>query len=208
MLAGCATDTAKSTDDRLARAETTIANFQKDPEMTWFRDNVGRARAVVIAPDVTRAGFIIGGSGGEALVLARDKASGQWAGPAFYNMGTASVGLLAGVDVSEIVILVMTEKAVDGLLSTDFKVGGDASVAAGPVGVGAKGTVSTDMVAFSRAKGVFGGLALDGAVIKPDMGANAAYYGTPASPADILVRHAVNNPSSAALQKAVSMSAQ
>src|SRR5882672_2401341 len=117
-LAGCAADTAKSTDDRLARAEATYKNFRADPEMKWFRDNVGRARAVVIVPGLARAGFIIGGSGGEAIVLAKDKGGGAWAGPAFYNMGTASVGLLAGADVSEVVIIVLTEKALDALMSS------------------------------------------------------------------------------------------
>ena len=207
LLAGCAADTPKSVDDRLQRAESTLADFRADPEMKWFRDHVKDARALVIAPKVTRAGFVIGGSGGEAVVMAKDKTSMKWAGPAFYNMGTASVGLLAGVDVSEIVILVMTDKAVDAMMSNNFKIGGDASVSAGPVGVGASGTVNADMVAFQRSKGVFGGLSLDGALLHPDEGANAAYYGKPASPADILIRHSVSNPGAAKLQQAVTAAA-
>jgi SH3 domain-containing YSC84-like protein 1 len=194
-------------DDRIQRAESTLADFRADPEMKWFRDHVKDARALIIAPHVGRAGFIIGGSGGEAVVLAKDKTSGKWGGPAFYNMGTASVGLLAGVDVAEIIVLVMTDKAVDGLMSNNFKMGGDASVSAGPVGVGAAGTINADMVAFQRSKGVFGGLSLDGALLKPDEGANGAYYGKPASPADILIRHSVSNPNAARLQQAVASAA-
>ena len=207
MLAGCATpETRQSTEQQLRNAETTLTHFQNDPNMSWFREHLGKARGVVISPSITRAGFIFGGSGGDAVVLARDGKTGRWAGPAFYNMGTASVGFLAGVDVSEVVILILTEKALDALMSRSVKLGGDASVSAGPVGVGTSSTVSTDMVAFSRSKGVFAGLSLDGAVISADTDANAAYYGAPASPADILVRHSVSNPSSATLQQALSRS--
>ena len=121
---------------------------------------------MLISPSITRAGFVVGGSGGDALLLARDD-GGRWAGPAFYNMGTASVGFQAGVDQSEVVILVMNEKALDALLSRSVKLGGDASVAAGPVGVGASGTVNADMITFSRSKGLFAGVSLEGAVISP-----------------------------------------
>jgi SH3 domain-containing YSC84-like protein 1 len=208
LLAGCAADTPKNVDDRLQRAEATLADFRADPEMKWFRDHVKDARAIILAPQVGRAGFVVGGSGGEAVVMAKDKTSGKWGGPAFYNMGTASVGLMAGVDVAEIVVLVLTDKAVDGLMSNNFKMGGDASITAGPVGVGTGGTINSDMVAFQRAKGLFGGLSLDGAVLKPDEGANATYYGKPASPADILIRHSVSNPGAAKLQQAVTTAAQ
>jgi lipid-binding SYLF domain-containing protein len=208
LLQGCAADTPRSADDRLQRAEATLADFRKDPEMAWFRNNVKNARAVIISPRVTRVGFLVGGSGGEAVVMAKDKISANWAGPAFYNMGTASVGLLAGVDVSEIVVLVMTEKALDALMSNSFKVGADASVSAGPVGVGASGTINADMVAFSRSKGVFGGLSLDGAVITPDNGANAAYYAGAATPADILIRRAVTSPASVPMQQAIAAAAR
>lgn len=207
-VAGCATDTPQSTGRQLSATEATFTNFRNDPEMAWFRNNVKNARAVVISPGITRAGFILGGSGGEAIVIARDKATGDWVGPAFYSMGTASVGLLAGVDVSEVVILVMKEKALDGLLSSEFKVGGDASVAAGPVGVGTSGTVNADMISFSRSKGVFAGLSLEGAVIKPDSKANAAFYGREVSPADILVRRGVSSAEGASLRGSVAAAAR
>jgi lipid-binding SYLF domain-containing protein len=93
-LAGCAADTTQTTSRKLESAEKTFANFRADPEMKWFRDNMKNARAVIISPSIKRGGFIVGGSGGEAVVLVKDKASGQWVGPAFYNMGSASLGLL------------------------------------------------------------------------------------------------------------------
>jgi lipid-binding SYLF domain-containing protein len=205
LIGACATDTRESTNQQLSRAEATFTRFQSDPEMNWFRNNVGRARAVLISPSITRAGFVVGGSGGDALLLARDD-GGRWAGPAFYNMGTASVGFQAGVDQSEVVILVMNEKALDALLSRSVKLGGDASVAAGPVGVGASGTVNADMITFSRSKGLFAGVSLEGAVISPDTNANSAFYSSSATPSDILVRHTVSNPTATPLQQALSRS--
>ncbi len=204
VLAACATpDTKQTSEEELKAAQTTLTNFQNDPEMRWFRDNLKNARAIIIAPRVTRGGFIVGGSGGIAVVLARDGKSGRWAGPAFYNMGTASIGFLAGVDRSEIVMLVRTDKAMDALLSSSFKLGGDASVAVGPVGAGTASTVNADIVSYIRSKGAYAGASVDGAVISPDANANTAYYGKPASPADILVRQSVTNPSSAPLQQAL-----
>src|SRR5437870_7958818 len=103
-----------------------------------LQQNFGRATAVMIAPEVVKAGFIFGGSGGRAVTVARDEKTGKWAGPAFYTMATASVGFQAGVSVSEVVSLVMTEKCLNSLLGPSDKQGGDASVAAGPIGDGAK----------------------------------------------------------------------
>jgi lipid-binding SYLF domain-containing protein len=202
--AGCGTtpETRSDTTQQVQTAQATLAHFQNDPQMGWFRDNLKNAKAVVISPQVTRAGFIFGGSGGEALVLARDK-GGRWDGPAFYNMGAGSVGLQIGVDVSEVVILVMSDKALNALLSSSLKFGGDASIAAGPVGVGAASTVNTDMVSFARSKGAYAGLSLEGIVISPDTGANNAFYGNPVSPVDILVRGKASNPAAAPLQQSL-----
>jgi lipid-binding SYLF domain-containing protein len=177
----------------VASAETTFNNFLRDPEMTWFQQNIGRAKAVLIAPEIVKAGFILGGSGGRAVLVAKDAKSGKWAGPAFYTMATGSVGFQAGVSVSETVTLVMTEKGLNSLLASSFKMGGDASVAAGPVGAGAKADVVADLVAFSRAKGIYGGLNLDGTVVKTSDDWNDTYYGKKVLPPDILVRMSASN---------------
>jgi SH3 domain-containing YSC84-like protein 1 len=173
-------------------AQSTFSNFQSDPDMTWFRANIGRAKAVLIAPEIVKAGWIFGGSGGRAVLYARD-ANGQWAGPAFYNIGAASVGFQAGLSVSQTVTLVMTEKGLNSLLANSVKLGGDASIAAGPVGAGANSDITTDFVAFSRSKGLYGGLNLEGSVISPANDWNSAYYGKRVLPPDILVRGDVHN---------------
>ncbi len=180
---------AQSDQQKLvASAETTFNNFERDPDMTWFQQNVGRAKAVLIAPEIVKAGFIFGGSGGRAVLVAKDPKSGKWAGPAFYTLATGSVGFQAGIAVSETITLVMTDKGMNSLLATSFKMGGDASVAAGPVGAGAKSDVVADLIAFSRSKGVYGGLNLDGTVVKTSDEWNSAYYGKKVLPPDILVR--------------------
>ena len=171
------------------RADKTLSNFLRDPDMTWLQQNIHRAKAVMIAPEVAKAGFIFGGSGGRAVVVAHDAKTGKWAGPAFYAMATASVGFQAGISVSEVVTLVMTDKGFNSLLATSFKVGGDASVAAGPVGAGAKSDVVADLISFARAKGVYGGLNLDGTVVTASDDWNELYYQKkPILPPDILVR--------------------
>jgi len=173
------------------QADTTLSNFMRDPEMKWLQQNIGRAKAVLIAPEIVKAGFIIGGSGGRALLVAR--AGGKWVGPAFYTLATASVGFQAGVAASEMVTLVMTDKGMNSLLSSSFKFGADASVAAGPVGAGAKSDVTADLIAFSRSKGVYGGLNLDGTLVSSNDDWNKAYYGKPALPPDILVKGSASN---------------
>src|SRR5437773_2317280 len=175
-------------------AETTFSNFMRDPDMTWFQRHIGSAKAVLIAPQIVKAGWIFGGSGGRAVLFARSDQTGRWEGPAFYNLATASVGFQAGVAVSETVTLVMTDRGLNSLLATSVKVGGDASIAAGPIGAGANADVTTDFVAFARSKGVYGGLNLDGTVIHVADNWNRAYYGRDIQPPDILVRASAHNP--------------
>jgi len=199
-LGGCATQAVSSAEpERLvADAQTTLSNFIRDPDQTWIQDNLGRARALLIAPQVVRAGFIFGGSGGRGVLVARDGRA--WAGPAFYNLATASVGFQAGIDVSEVIIVVMTEKGFNSLLSTSVKIGGDASIAAGPVGAGARSTVTADLISFTRAKGVYGGLNLDGTVVSTNVPWNDAFFGgSNLLPPDILIRRTVTSPKSTSL---------
>jgi lipid-binding SYLF domain-containing protein len=185
---------AQSEQQKLVvEAEKVLSNFVRDPDMTWLQNNLSRAKAVIIAPEIVKAGFIFGGSGGRALVLAHDAKSGKWVGPAFYTMATASVGFQAGIAVSEGVTLVMTEKGFNSLLATSFKMGGDASVAAGPVGAGAKSDIVADLITFNRSKGVYGGLNFDGTVVTSSDEWNDAYYGKKVLPPDILVRMSVSN---------------
>jgi len=203
-LAACASTppTRDDTQSRVDAAQTTLSNFTHDPDMTWFRDHVGSAKAVLVSPQIVQAGFIVGGSGGPAVVIARNRSGTGWNGPAFYRLASGSIGLQAGAQASEMVALVMTDKALNSLLSTSFKLGGDVSVAAGPVGAGTGAPVTADMIVYTRSKGLYGGVNVDGTVIEVDDGRNRAYYGQAATPVDILVTRSVSNPAGARLAQA------
>jgi lipid-binding SYLF domain-containing protein len=177
----------------VVEAERSLSNFLRDPDMGWLQQNIRRTKALIIAPEILKAGFIFGGSGGRALVVARDPGSGKWVGPAFYILATGSIGFQAGISVSEGVTMVMTNKGFNSLLATSFKMGGDASVAAGPVGAGAKSDIVADLITFNRAKGVYGGLNFDGTVVTAADDWNQVYYGRKVLPPDILVRMSVSN---------------
>jgi SH3 domain-containing YSC84-like protein 1 len=220
-LAACATtDSGRSTSastappgssgepERLvADAQVTLSNFLRDPDQTWVQQNLDRARAVLIAPQIVKAGFIFGGSGGRAVLVAKDGRT--WVGPAFYDLATASVGFQAGIEVSEAVILVMTEKGLNSLMATTFKIGGDASIAAGPVGAGAKSTITADLVSFTRAKGIYGGVNLDGTVVHANIAWNDAYYNAGnVLPPDIVMRKTARSAKSGPLLTAVANAAR
>jgi lipid-binding SYLF domain-containing protein len=195
LFAASGTALAQSEQQKLVNdADATLSRFLRDPDMTWLQQNIHRAKAIMIAPEVAKAGFIFGGSGGRAITLGRDPKSGKWAGPAFYTMATASVGFQAGISVSEVVTLVMSEKGLNSLLAPSVKLGGDASVAAGPIGAGAKSDIVADFITFSRAKGIYGGLNLDGTVIAISNEWNEGYFGKKGIlPPDILVRMSAHN---------------
>ncbi len=184
------------------RSVIVLKRFLADPQMEWFRQHIKEAKGVMIIPQLIKGGFFIGGSGGSGVLLVRDPKYG-WSYPAFYLIGSVSFGLQLGGEVSEIVLLVTTQKGIDALLSTAVKLGGDVSVAAGPVGMGAKAQIA-DILAFGRSKGAFAGVSIEGAVIKPKDSWNKAYYGRPVRPVEILVLHKVSNPRADKLRRLLS----
>lgn len=186
----------------VTKAELSVNNFAVDTSMSYLRDNLGEAEGLLIIPALIKGAFIIGGSGGSGVLLARGE-DNQWSNPAFYTMGTGSIGFQWGGEVSEIILMIMTRNGMDKLLSSSFKLGTDASVAAGPVGVGAKAQLA-DVLAFSRTKGAFAGMSVEGAVIKTRSKYNAAYYGqAEVRPVDILISRTVNNPHADGLRSSV-----
>jgi len=182
------------------KAKVTLNGFMGDKDYTWLRENIKKAKGVLIYPQILKAGFIIGGSGGTGVLLVKDEKTGNWSQPAFYTVGTVSFGLQIGGEAAETVILVMTQKAVDSLYSSSVKLGGDLSVAVGPVGAGAKSNVMADFIAFSKSKGAYAGLNLEGSVVGVRDSLNQAYYGKKVSPVQIIVEKAVSNPGSAQLR--------
>lgn len=193
------------------KAKMTFEKFVADPNVGWGPQQAERVKGLLIVPQLLRGAFIFGGAGGSGVFLMRDAKTGKWSEPAFYTMGSASFGLQIGADSSEIVLLVMTTQGAETFLGTSFKLGGDVSVAAGPVGAGAKGQTtfqSADILAYSLAKGAFAGVSLEGAGVAVSKGANEAYYGKDTRPTDILVTRKATNPKSADLVAAVAKAMQ
>jgi lipid-binding SYLF domain-containing protein len=211
-VATIASPTARASDasdakELVTKAQATIGDIGRNPDFPTFSPALAKARGVLIFPQVLKAGFILGGSGGSGVLLVRDTKTNKWIGPAFYTMGSASLGFQAGASAAEVVMIVNSQKALDSLYASKVTVGGDASVAIGPKGTGAGIALDTDFVAYSTVKGAFAGLAIDGSVLDVRKGLNSAYYGKKVTPAEILVRQAATKPESAALQAAVKKAA-
>ena len=192
----------EATAEALVDAATASVNtFTVDPDMKWFRDNMSNAKGVLIVPSLVKGGFIFGGSGGSGVLLVKGNGN-IWSDPAFYTMGSGTVGFQIGVEVSEIILMVMTDKGVDALLTSSFKLGGDVSIAAGPIGAGAKAQTA-DILAFSRTKGIYGGVNIEGAVLKIRKDWNRDYYGNETSPRAILIEGNTTNSHADELRSAV-----
>ncbi|UCD58118.1 MAG: SH3 domain-containing protein [Candidatus Hydrogenedentota bacterium] len=185
-------------------ARLTVDNFVADPDMTWVRAHIKDAKGVLIVPRLGKGAFMVGGSGGRGVLLARDEKTGNWGEPAFYSLGSLSFGFQVGGQASEVILMVMRQGGLERLYTSSVKLGADFSIAVGPVGVGAATRdVRADIVSFSRARGAFAGGSLEGAVITVNGNWNSAYYGKPVRPIDIFVTRAVSNPHSAELRAAL-----
>ena len=202
-LAACATSDNKSDLQALVdNANASAKRFAADPNMTWFRENLNDAQGILIIPTMVKGGYIIGGSGGSGVMLARQPGGG-WSYPAFYTMGSVTLGLQIGGEVSEIVLVILSKAGRDAMLTSEVKLGGDISVAAGPVGAGAKAQTA-DVLAFSRTKGgLYGGLNIEGAVIATREAWNRTYYGQDVRPVDILISGKARNPAADPLRETV-----
>ncbi len=185
------------------KARVTFDTFMKDKNQAWLKENLNQAKGLIIIPSLLKAGFFIGGSGGSGVLIVKDDKTGQWSQPAFYTLGAGSFGIQFGAEAAEIIMMVRTQKAVDALFTSSFKLGGDTSIAVGPVGGGVKSNIVADILSFSRTKGAYAGVSLEGSVIKTKDKWNEAYYGKAVSPVDIIVKRSVSNAGSDSLRSSV-----
>jgi lipid-binding SYLF domain-containing protein len=189
-------------DELVLKSEAVFKSFMADPQMEWFRNNVTQAKGIFIVPRMIRGGFFIGGSGGSGALLAKHRETGKWSYPAFYTMGSVSFGMQIGADASEILLLVMTDKGMDAMLSSEFKLGGDVAMAAGPVGAGTKAQTA-DILAYGSSKGAYVGISIEGAVVAPRYKWNNTYYGKEVTLVDILINQTESNPQADNLRAAM-----
>lgn len=176
----------------LALQEAMSQTVSEDPRIL-----LRRARGAMICPRVFKAGFILGGEGGACVLLAR-AGNGTWSYPAFYGMGSGSVGLQIGIQDSQFVMLIMTEKGLRAILDSQFKLGADASLAIATVGAGIQGATTgafgADIVAFSQTRGLFGGVSLGGSLMGQRSEWNRAYYGRDLGARQIVIDMQASNP--------------
>jgi len=192
------------------QAVITVEEFMEDPSMEWLQKNLKDAKGLLIVPGLLKAGFWLGGSGGNGVLLVRNEKTGKWSQPAFFSMGSVSFGPQIGANESQVIMMITSERGVEKLYTSSVKLGGDASVAVGPIGggAGAATNIVTDFISFSRAKGAYAGMALEGSVIKTNDEMNESYYGKPVSPIDIVIKHAVSNSGSEKLRNVVAKAAK
>jgi lipid-binding SYLF domain-containing protein len=185
------------------QARATVEAFTADADMKEALRELGpQTRALFIVPDFSRWGFVVGGGGGQGLLTVREPRTGFWSQPVFYNVGSLNIGVQIGADVSEIIVVVRSDKAVEDFYSGGFKLGASTGLAKGPSGKGVSvHGLDADMLAYARKKGVFGGVALGGALINIASDANRLYYKEPAAPRDI-IEGKVSNPRSLDLRNA------
>ena len=182
---------ATELDDRIWEANEVLKEFVSIPEHRIPPNLLKKARAIAIFPNMVKAGFIVAGQFGRGVVLYRDESSGKWSPPAFFRISGASVGFQIGGQSTDVILVVTNERGVRALLRNKFTIGVDASVAAGPSGRDAE--VRTDwhlkanILSYSRSKGLFAGVSLDGVVVNQDKKANAGYYGSELTAEDILM---------------------
>jgi SH3 domain-containing YSC84-like protein 1 len=176
----------------LALQEAMTLNVSQQP-----RTSLTHARAVVVCPQMFKAGFFFGGAGGDCVLVAR-AGNGTWSYPAFYTIGSFSFGLQIGVQDSEIVMMVMTNRGLNALLNASFKVGVGGSLAIAVIGGGVQGdttaAVGADIVAFSIARGAFAGVSLEGSGLDSLTGWDQTYYGQPVDARQIVIDMQGRNP--------------
>jgi SH3 domain-containing YSC84-like protein 1 len=166
-----------------------------------------KARGVMIFPELVKAGFIFGAQGGSGVLLSRDPATNTWSYPAFYVFGAGSFGLQIGIQMSKIVFIIMNDRALNALMSDEFKVGAEAGIAIVTIGAGAEASTTSaaggDIYAFAQAMGLYGGIALQGGIIKPRVVYDHEYYGPTVRAEDIVLGLSAKNPSADGLRNAL-----
>ena len=189
------------------KAKLAVERMRIDPDYRKINELLLRSYGALIVPEMIKAGFILGGEGGEGVLLRRDAETGRWGYPAFYDFGAGSIGLQVGVSASEVIFLFMTKDGLELAMSDKMKFGADAGIAVANLGGGAEASTTTnleaDIYAFSKSQGAYAGVSFEGAAIVPDQDAAHRYYGTPYTARQIIYEEVARNPGADALRDAL-----
>ena len=205
LLAFCVPAWAET---QLEKATNVVNEIMGTPDNGIPSDLLNRAVCVGIVPSQLKGAFIVGGSYGRGVLVCRKGGNGEWGAPSMFTLGGASVGFQIGGKATDVVFIVMNPDGVKKLVQDSVKLGAEASVAAGPVGRSAEGATDVqlhaEILSYSRTRGLFAGVSLDGAVVKQDRDDNAQLYGRRIGASEILIKGAVAPPAAAApLDKAL-----
>ncbi|CAO0822313.1 SH3 domain-containing YSC84-like protein 1 [Desulfarculales bacterium] len=166
---------------KVTEAQVVMEHVMSSDDASIPQDLLHKAKAVAIFPDMVKAGFLVGGQYGTGVVMAR-RGDGSWGPPAFFTMGGVSFGLQLGAQAADVVLVIMKQRGLDGLLNNKIKLGADVGVAVGPVGRRGEASISgfsgyADAYSYSRTKGLFAGLSLEGGGIEYDAKTTGKFYG-------------------------------
>jgi lipid-binding SYLF domain-containing protein len=202
FLAACAFADAKKQQERVENSGKVIKEILDVPDDVP-QDLLDKARCVVVLPSVVKLAIGIGGSYGRGVMTGRtgEKADGPWGTPSIVALEGGSFGLQLGGQATDFVLLLMTQRSADAVLSSKVKQGADASAAAGPKGrdaaAGTDVTLRAEILSYSRSRGLFAGISLEGSTLRPDKSANKELYDKDVSPKDIVLKGAVPPPTAA-----------
>lgn len=194
-----AQDRAKKEENRIANSGAVMGEILNIPDGIP-RDLLDKARCVVVMPSVLKAAFIVGGDYGRGAMVCRTGKdfSGPWGAPAMYALEGGSIGFQIGGEATDYVFLIMNDHGVNSLLHSKVKLGADATIAAGPVGrsvaADTDAYMRSEILSYSRARGVFAGISLEGSTLRPDNKANSDLYGRPVTAAQIMMESEVQAP--------------
>jgi lipid-binding SYLF domain-containing protein len=177
-------------DKRVRESATVLSEIMNAGDKAIPRELLEKAQCVAIVPNLKRAGFIVGAKYGKGVLTCRTASHSGWSAPSTIRIEGGSIGLQIGAGETDVVLVVMNQSGMDRLMKDKFTVGGDASVMAGPVGRSAQAQtdaiMKAEILAYSRSHGIFGGISLEGATLRPDNDDNAKIYGEPVSQESIL----------------------
>ena len=186
------------------RSTLAAQDMLNDKDGTDAQGVLRKARAVMICPQVFRAGFLFGGQGGDCVLVARD-GNGSWSSPAFYGLGSGSFGFQAGMQDSEVMMMILSDKGLRAVMDDQFKIGADAGGVLVKWGGGIEGAttgaVGADIVGFTRSRGLYAGFSLSGSVMTTKSAWNQAYYGKEEAAQQIVISMDANNPGASPLRE-------
>ena len=175
----------------LRTSQLILEEIQKSPDQQIPMNLISKAKAIIVFPTMLKAGFFVGARYGKGIAAVRTEETGEWGPPAFLYTTGGSFGFQFGMEAVDLILLVMSQRGLEGLLNEQFTLGGDIAISAGPLGRHAEASADVfmqgEIYSYSRSKGLFGGVSLKGTIITTDSDANLVYYGHPYTSEEILL---------------------